>query len=394
MSKYQQINHHIQKVINSQCFTKSVVLKELFKLLVEQSVKGEELKELEIAYQIFGKHNKSDKEKNIRIYVFNLRKKLKEYYEKEGSNDVILFSIPKGGYEVKITTNRKLYFRSQMARFSPYILGLSIALLVVAALLFQSGARHELTRKYIWKDIYKSEYPLLMVLGDHYFVNQRNVFGRMSATRFTDINTDSDFDRMISQSPQTEKDLQKTGQTYINRQGPFAMYKIMEFLGGGKPTINMRYVSNLEWEHVKNTNTIFIGSYKTQLILKQVFERVGIAYQVNGSKLKYTVNDSTLTYQSRGEEFLNREFVSFTHFKTSDGRIVMSLMCNSDVGNIGAVKYLSIPENLDKLKQLTKKFGHDNFKAVFEVRGNELTDFEMALKRIDPITADIDELWP
>ena len=47
----------------------------------------------EIAYEVFGKKQSQDKEVNIRIYVFNLRKKLKEYYEKEGRNDEIIFSI-------------------------------------------------------------------------------------------------------------------------------------------------------------------------------------------------------------------------------------------------------------------------------------------------------------
>lgn len=394
MTQYHQINQHLQKIVNSQCFSKSVVLKELLNILVEKSLHGETPKEVEIAFEIFGKSKNLEKEKNIRIYVYNLRKKLKEYYEKEGQNDLVVFTIPKGGYEVNIKTNRSLLFKSYLSKYSLYILGLGLALIITSILIVPQTQRSKTSKAFIWNDIYKSEYPLMVVLGDHYFVNQKNVFGNMSATRFTDINSDSDFQLMLQNSPGVAKDLSKTHQTYINKQGPFAMYKLLTFMGGGKLDINMRYSSELHWEHMKNTNTIFIGSYKTQQILKTVFEEIGIKFEYSGAKVRYTVNDSTIIFNPRSEEFLNKEFASLIHFKTQDNRSVIALMCNTDVGNMATIKYLSIPKNLKALKKQAKQVGSNNFKAVFEVRGRQQTDFEIYLKRIDPITVDINKLWP
>jgi hypothetical protein len=394
MSKYQQINQHLHKIITSQCFSKSVVLKELLKFLVEKSIRGEVPKEVEITYEVFGKSKGAEKEKNIRIYVYNLRKKLKEYYNKEGQNDLVLFSIPKGGYQVEIKSNQKLIIRSKIAKFSPYILGAAILLFILSISMFHQDKRSKIAKSFIWNDIYESEYPLLIVLGDHYFVNQKNVFGSMSSTRFTNINSNDDFDRMLQNYPEIEKDVLKTEQTYINKQGPFGMYKLMTFMAGGGLDINMRYSSELHWEHMKNTNTIYIGSYKSQHILKQIFEEIGIQFDFSGSMVHYTTSDSTFTFNPYSEEFLNKEFASLVHFETEDGRIVLALMCNTDVGNIATIKHLSSPENLKTLKSRVKEFNSNNFKAIFEVRGQQTIDFKINLKRIDPITTDVDKLWP
>jgi len=394
MKQYQQINNVLQKVLNSQCFSKSVVLNELLKHLVEKSVKGEELREVEIAYEVFGKKQSQDKEVNIRIYVFNLRKKLKEYYEKEGRNDEIIFSIPKGGYEVSIKTNRNLIWKSRISKFCPYLLGISLAFFILSFLFFRGEKRPEATRCFLWDKIYNSEYPLLVVLGDHYFVMAKNTLGQMGMTRYMHINSDSDFEELLSQLPPDQDDFHKTDQTYINKQAPFAMYKVLSFLGGDKIDIEMRYSSDLQWEHLAHNNTLFIGSYKTQGILKNIFENTGITFNLRDSEVKYIHNDSTIIFQRNLEEFLIEEFASLIHFSTSDGRIIMALMCNSDLGNIALVKYISQPENLAKLKEYTRNFQSDNFRAIFEVNGQKQTDFQIELKYIDPINIDTDNFWP
>lgn len=393
MSNYQQISKYLTKIKNSQCFSKSVVLKELLAYLVEKSLHGETPKEVEIAYDVFGKSKNSEKEKNIRIYIYNLRKKLKDYYDKEGLEDETVFSIPKGAYELVIKTNLKRTIKSRIGKLSPFLLMISVLILLLSVLL-SGNKRSAISKSFIWNDIYKSDYPLLIVLGDHYFINQKNVFGWMSPTRFVEINSDDDFEEMIEKTPDKADKLEKTDQTYINKQAPFAMHKVMNFLAGNNLQINMRYSSDMKWEYVQDYNTLFIGSYKTQNIFKNIFQELGVSFIFDGSKVAYTANDSTTIFDPRDDKFLNKEFASLIHFRTKDNRTVMALMCNTDVGNIGTIKYLSEINNLKKLKKLTSHFNGDNFKALFEVRGEKQTDFELCLKRIDPITANIDELWP
>lgn len=394
MPKVHQIQRHLTKALNSQCFSKSVVLKELLKYLVEKSIKGDSPKEFEIAYDVFGQKDNQTKEKNIRIYIYNLRKKLGEYYKQEGASDEVIFSIPKGGYIVVFSLNKKVIAQIKMVKLSPIILAISIVILLFSFVLFSTGKRSKVTRSFMWNEIYNSHFPTLIILGDHYFVSTRNVLGTMTATRFIDINSDEEFEELMIENPEIADNFRKTEQTYINKQGPFGLYKAMSFLGGGEVDIDLRYSSDLEWEHLTGTNSIFIGSYKTQNILKQAFEKTGISYNVKHARLLYSINDSTLVFSSESNDFLNLEYATFIYFQTSDERNIMALMCNTDIGNVATIKYLSDPVNLKSLKLRTQDFPSKNFKAVFEVRGQQQTDFKIVLKRIDPLEVNIDEVWP
>ncbi len=394
MPKNIDIKNYLKKALNSQCFTKSVVIKELLKFLVEQSIKGEIPTEYEIAYHVFGKNSDTDKEKNIRIYIHNLRKKLQDYYKKEGYEDEIIFSIPKGGYKVVFNENKKVIAKKRLAKMSPYLLIASILILVIAISIFSSKDRAKVTRSFIWEEIYQSQHPLLVILGDHYFFKVRDQLGGMGITRYTNINSDNDLDKLLDNYTETDIEVEKTDQTYINKQAPFGLYKIMSFLGGGQVNINMRYSSNLQWEHLADNNVIFIGSYKTQNILRQIHEKIGIRYDVDETKLYYQFKDSTILFDSKSDDFLNTEYASLSRFITSDGRSIISFMCDSDVGNIATLKYFSESKNLKELEQMAKQWSTSNFKAVFEVRGHEQTDFEIYLRRLDPILENIDEIWP
>ncbi len=376
--------------MQSQVFSKSIVSKELFKYLVDESLKGEAPKEYQVAQEIFGKRGDSEKDKNIRIYIHNLRKKLVQYYENEGKQDAVKFELPKGGYKVVFKINRLAILKSKALKLSPLLFALSIFLLVISILIYNGKGQPKLAKYFIWKDIYQSEHPTLIVLGDHYFFRVKNVFDDFSITRVPNINSDQDLEKLINENPGFEEDIEKTTLTYINKQAPFGLYKIMSFLGGGKVEIDFQYSSNLRWEDVENKNVVFIGSYKTQNILKTVHKEIGIDYHINESKLFYQVGDSIFEYDARTQETFVMEYASLSRFITDDGRIVTSFMCNSDVGNMAVIKYLTNPENLKGVNE----FDGLNFKAVFEVQGQENTDFKISLKRMDIINESIEEVWP
>lgn len=395
MDHIKNIKLQLDKILRSRCFAKSVVLKELLKFLIEKSNREEVPKEFEITNEVFGKSNTSDKEKNIRIYVFNLRKKLKEYYENEGLNDLLIIRIPKGGYKVEVVRNRKIAMQVTLKRWWKLFTIGSLLLFIISIFILTNENRPAITKGFIWNEIYKSEHPLLFVLGDHYFFSTRNSMGSTVMTRAVNINSNEDFDKLLIEHPEVTNNLKKTEQTYINKQAPYGMYKIMSFLGGGSIDINMRYSSELSWEHLKENNTIFIGSYKTQGLLKQIFEKTGIVFNIKNSELQYTTKDTSIVYKAIGDDFLLQEFATLLRFELSDGRIVIALMCNSDVGNIATIKYLSELENLEELEKLTSGFSSNNFKAVFEVRGQQQTDFELNLIKIDQLQFnDLDKIWP
>jgi hypothetical protein len=129
----------LERITNSPTFTKSEISKQLLIYLTNATLTGETIKEFTIANEVFNK----DSDTGVRTYICNLRKKLEEFYGKEGNNTVLIFSIPKGQYYLKfdfrqnnsaisapivvaaIQTKKKvcnsLYFNSNSAIYNFYL---------------------------------------------------------------------------------------------------------------------------------------------------------------------------------------------------------------------------------------------------------------------------------
>ncbi|MEO0333293.1 MAG: hypothetical protein AAF223_16680, partial [Bacteroidota bacterium] len=90
-----------KRIIESAAFGRSETYANLLNFLVESTLTGHIPKETTIAGQIFGDKEFNPNESTlVRVYVFNLRKKIAKYYQSQGEQDHWILSIPKGSYEV------------------------------------------------------------------------------------------------------------------------------------------------------------------------------------------------------------------------------------------------------------------------------------------------------
>ena len=388
------VYQYLTKVINSKTFEKSVVSNQLLKYLVTQSLNGETPKEFQIAFDLFGERAKDEKEKNIRVYVHNLRKKLIEYYKNEGSNDEIRFEIPKGHYAIKFNVNKKIYVRNKLNKFSPFILGLSLILFIASGFIFLKEKKLPLQKCFIWKDFWESDYPTKIILGDHYFFRYKVEFGRHTIMRWHEINSDEDLTKMMDSDPELEDKISRLDYAYINKQVPYGLFMVMKNLVKSNSNITLSYSSKTDWNDIKGCNVIYISSLKTKCFLNEFHKDVGIEYDYVNLNLKYHLKDSTIILNPESINEHHTEYSSIVYFKTDDGRSIASFICGQDIGNKAVLDYLSDVDNLDYLKEKAKENGSDNFKAVFEVKGYGQTDFVIHPLRVDPIEVDIDELWP
>lgn len=394
MADHKKIARYLELILKSQCFSKSSVNRELLKYLVDATIKGENPKEFQIANEVFGKSVNNEKDSNIRVYILNLRKKLEEYYEREGKDDEIKFEIPKGKYIVQIKTNQYKIYSNKLFQIAPVLLAASILLLSLTYFLYRHRKSPEAARHSFWKELTNDNHPILLILGDHYFfsLNSKNeISGTM---RINSINNDNDLDLYITDHPEFIERIEKTTQTYINAQAPFGIYRIMNILGGGLSDINMIYSSQLRWNDLPGNHVIFIGSYKTQNLLQSINEKIGISYDIKQRNLNYSVGDSLVIFKNHSLNNLAYEYATLVHFLTTDGRKVVFFMSDSDVGNIATLKLLTEKQGLVQLENTVGKIGSQNYKAVFEVKGRDRTDFETNLLRVDPLEMPISEVWP
>ena len=99
-----EIARQVERVVRSQTFQSSGILRHLLEYLSGCSLEGrpEGLKVKEIARAVFGRSENFDSQGDsvVRVHTGRLRSKLAEYYIDEGADDDLIISIPKGGYDL------------------------------------------------------------------------------------------------------------------------------------------------------------------------------------------------------------------------------------------------------------------------------------------------------
>src|ERR1051326_2304591 len=94
----------IERILHSDTFRNSDVLRRLLRFLADKTISGEadQLKEYTIGIDALGKPSSYDPRQDsvVRIQVGRLRQKLAEYYRTEGKDDPIVIDVPKGQFKL------------------------------------------------------------------------------------------------------------------------------------------------------------------------------------------------------------------------------------------------------------------------------------------------------
>ena len=92
----------LERVLSSRCFARSEGLSRLLRFLVERQLEGREseIKETLIGVEVYGRSPDYDPklDSTVRSEVGRLRARLSKYYSTEGTQDLLVIELPKGGY--------------------------------------------------------------------------------------------------------------------------------------------------------------------------------------------------------------------------------------------------------------------------------------------------------
>lgn len=95
-------NDQVQRIIGSETFRSAPTLQQLLRFLAAKVLDehAQEIKEYTIGVEALGRRQDFDPKTDpiVRVQVYRLRQKLKEYYDLEGSHSSILVEIPRGHY--------------------------------------------------------------------------------------------------------------------------------------------------------------------------------------------------------------------------------------------------------------------------------------------------------
>ena len=391
-----------QKIINSASFGKSKTYANLLLYLVDCSRSGNIPKETTIASEIFGKNTFDPGESTlIRVYLYNLRKKIRDYYEKEGVLDAIRLEIPKGSYKVQFVKKQHSKSNNQVRKYA--VVSLMLLLLLVVSVIFNIWwwKQQETIKKTfrvipaqsIWTDILSDNLPVLVVLGDLFVYNEYDSNLDLNRTiRDPDINSVKEFESFRTQHPEIAEKTDELSYTFLIRNTSIWIKGLTRLFFADHKNFNIRVMSRFNPKELQDHHIVVVGMLKTFGLFKNYF---------NNSKFNLT-SDSTIqyydedlkqlkSYSSTGDaDSYHTDYGFAAKIPGPNNNVIFMFGGLWDTAASQSLKNFTDPVLLGQLEQEMKsKFGKvpKYFEVLFEVAGIDRMELNTKVLHLHEVSA-------
>ena len=387
----------LKKIIQSDGFNHSQVYVDLLSYLVDASIKNTTPKEYTLATDVFKKDSNFDPSHDtiVRVYIYNLRKKLEYYYSHEGLNDSIRINLPKGHYEITFSRHEK------PKRIKTKKLGLILLVVLLSAnlplliynlvFLRQHYQLPQYRSSAVWSNILTSNRHKQLVLGDHFFfVKDDDDLDNRTILRKDDINSLEELEQYKEENLGRRNYIQMRFPMFP-RNSVWPMVDILSMLIRAGQDFTLNYASNVKAEELKNDDIIFIGSFHTLFTFNQTFRNSKFNFEIYPNHISYLdeSNDSLLVYSAEADPiFYHTDFGIIRKIPGPNKNTVLMLCSFHETGTIGITKYLTHPDSLNALEStLTERLGYvpQYFEALFRATGYDRTNYTTTLLHIHEI---------
>jgi len=383
------IEEHLLKICKNRMFEKSPRNVRLLNFLVQQAIKGNDVSEYIVGLELFEKkYNPDTNDSKVRVYMYNLRKKLKEYYLNEGKDDELIFILEKGQYNLKFEhksnrTNPKLT-NSSISKISQIVFNKKILLSIIGffilliALWFSNNVfKNDL---YCWNDFFKSS-SNICVVADQTIV-YKIIDSKRTVTINQYINNKSDYIKYIEKHPNDS--IKLTDYTLFSKMAPFSVKKLTEWFLKNDSDFSLRLESNFEIDEIRTSNLLYIGQYKTMGTSRSIFLKDSKIFKNNTNINRFVVSkgNKEITYKPILKEDSMSEHALVSYMQLENGKKALFFVSNNDIGVMATVnnfmnkKWLA---NFYKNLPANKKF----FNALFEVKGANRTEIDCKLIELE-----------
>ena len=393
-----EIDLILSKILESPDFKDARKYQDLLTYLAKASSKGEHIKEITIAHEIFGKNSNFDpsEDPSIRVYISNLRKKLEHYYLT--TNDIFPYKIdiPKGHYLVKFTPFQSKINTNRNSKYQAFFYLPVIVVLIIIILIqfFYKKPENISERDFtsinpVWSEfLQRNSLPTMIVLGDYLFLYEKNKsLSGGYFVRDARINSEEDYRQLIRQNPDLINQFSILNFTYLRPSATWSYAEVLKILNDSPNKIILKLASQFKWEDFQSHNVVFIGSFKTLYELNKYFPKLNIKYNAYPPLLNILdENGDTLeTFDPHdlvGGNYQKDYGVILKQRGPNDNNILF-LMGFDEVGIIEASKTSTDPNFVSKIKERYKIEQPDSswfFELVIETEGIHQTGFESKIK--------------
>lgn len=390
---------HVEKIIESKSFGRSDTYANLLRYLVRCTLEHNVPKETTIANEIFGKSSFDPSQSTlIRVYVYNLRKKLGAYYANEGVGAPLVLKIPKGGYEVSFETPQDFTPEETKAwrkGKSPLLLLVGIAVLLLAVGFF-IYARWEDDKTQIetslWENLFESKKTTMLVLGDLFaYTEIDSVSGLSRNIRDPFVNSAQEFINFKSTDKRTGISLESITYTYQIRSSMLWVKDLGKVFYDEDEDFIIRSMSRFNPKELPDNNFIVVGMIKTLGIFKDFLEKCGCTFEVVTNiltcieKTKGTVT----TYSPSGDaDAYHTDYAVMAKVPGPNNNVIYLFGGIWDTGTSQSLKNFTDTKLMQELERRMRDDFREipkYYKILFEVSGVDRTELNSKILSIEKI---------
>ncbi|WP_422080880.1 hypothetical protein [Ulvibacterium sp.] len=371
----------VEKIIASKSFGRSGTYANLLRYLVACSLNKNVPKETTIASEIFGKTDFDPSQSTlIRVYVYNLRKKLKAYYQNEGNVDEKQLTIPKGSYAIEVIEKKDSISKQSPSHRKKWIIPIVTALLLSLALnLYQgtlNGEKSIINKDGLWGDLIESELPTMLVMGDLFVYNERDTIMQLTRTiRDPSINSLQEFEVFKSNNTKVNTEIEALTYTHLILGSAQWIKKLSEVFYSIDKSFIIRTMSRFNPKQLQDYDIIVVGMQKTLGVFQSFYKDSAFDYDVENDAFLYKPdgNGETLIYKPRGNaDSYHTDYSLLTKVPGPNGNTIYLFSGIWDTGATQSLKNFTEAKLLQGLEaELQSKFGYipKYYEVFLEVNG-------------------------
>lgn len=383
------IYKYLNKILSSRHFVKSKISCDLLLYLVEASLSNKNLKEYTIGIELFGKKydNESKQDSNIRVYIHTVRKKLKAYYETEGSKDQLIFVIEKGKYQVRFDPAKAHRKPKKNIFLIPFLVTLT-TLVIVSVIFFNrtNNTSNKWANLPIWQDFADTDKNTLLVLGDYFVFNGILPTGNTGIYRDFSINSEVDYEYLLDKKPELVQSLSKSNLTYLSKMAVYCQSNIYKVFAQTGASIDVKLSSDIQPEDLKENNIIFVGNYKNMGIFENIVKEMSFSFGISSSSKQFIFSSDPCSelFEPKQNNSKATDYALLIYTEGFSNNRLLFFLSTQDIGNISTVNQFT---DIEYFKQFTDEhnpqINFGNFKALYQVEGINKTDLSFDLIRVE-----------
>ena len=408
------IQQQIERIVHSEQFRSSEVLRRLLTFLSEKAIAGEadNLKEYVVAIDGLGKSSTYDPQHNsaVRIQMGRLRQRLAEYYRSEGKNDPMIVELPKGRFRLTFEERSNSPILGQESSLLPMlpvsttklldspprrptklslmqlVAGIMAIVLLVGLgyVLGHSTARQQNATdrgqdlETLWAPFLSRKLPLILSIEDPLFAEIRSnpgVYVRdRSMNEWTDVVSSAALNKLTGALNQSEMHPSRYYTAFGEAEASFLLGGLLKT---PESALSIVRTSQLSWQQLADNNVIFVG---VQNLFFNQLRNMPIAPQLvpelNGVRDEHPGNGQPAFYADEYTTAPSEQgtiYALVTHLPGPNGKNdVESFTSNRSAGYLGAVQSFTDPQFAHmlaiKLKEETGGRVPRFYQVLFRVR--------------------------